>query len=368
MFKSILSEHYISIVRYIEIAVVILLLPLLYNFVPIDKKAAETFYIDASNIESVVDSLEKNGYTVTLIDKMMIQVDHVPQSGWYTLDRHKEGRFSFYRHIYKHPAKTMNIVIFAGESYDELIDRLANDMKLDREKLYQKYKKLSRFKDADIFAGNYIVARKAKEEAVIQYLFDQSHKILDLFIEKNFRNKPDHFELKVLLTIASIIQKESNSIDEMPLISSVIYNRLKKGMKLQMDATLNYGMYAHKIVTPERIKCDISLYNTYKYKGLPPYPLGTIGLDALHAAMFPAKSDHIFFMLKPNGSHKFCATYKEHLENIKVFRAHQKKREKERKALEALLLKSKKMDRNQSKKKVCNTDKENNTSKVNALK
>lgn len=332
MFKSIISEHYISIVRYVEIAAVLLLLPLLYNFIPIDKKASECIYIDASNIESIVNSLEKNAYTVTLIDKIMIQADQMPQSGWYTLDKHKEGRFSFYKHLYKHPAKTMNIVIFAGESYDELIDRLANDMKLDRDKLYQKYKKLSRFKDADIFAGNYILARKAKEEVVMQYLFDQSHKILDLFVEKNFRKKPDHFELKVLLTIASIIQKESNSLDEMPLISSVIYNRLKKNMKLQMDATLNYGMYAHQIVTPERIKTDTSLYNTYKYKGLPPYPLGTIGLDALHAAMFPAKTEHIFFMLKPNGTHKFCATYKEHLENIKVFREHQKKREKEKKA------------------------------------
>ena len=345
MFKSIISEQYIRIVRYAEIALIILLIPLLYHFVPIDKKAAETLYIDAANIESIVTSLEKNGYTVTLIDRMMLQSEALPKSGWYTLDKHKEGRFSFYRHIYRHPTQTMNIVIFAGESYDELIDRLANDMKLDREKLYQKYKKLSRFKDADIFAGHYIVARKADEAAVMQYLFDQSNKILDLFIEKNFRKRPDHFELKVLLTIASIIQKESNSIDEMPLISSVIYNRLRKGMKLQMDATLNYGIYAHQIVTPERIKSDRSFYNTYKYKGLPPYPLGTVSLSALHAAMFPAKTEHLFFMLKPNGSHEFCATYDEHLKNIKRFRAYQKQREKEKKAKEALKAKKEALEK-----------------------
>ena len=224
----------------------------------------------------------------------------------------------------------MKIVIFAGETSKELIDRLANDMKLDKEKLYQAYQKRSHFKEANIFAGHYIVARKIDEENLIFYLFDQSKEILELFIEKNFRNRPDDFEQKVLLTMASIIQKESNSVDEMPLISSVIYNRLKKNMKLQMDATLNYGIYSHKIVTPERIKTDNTFYNTYRYKGLPPHPLSTITIDALQAAMFPAKSDHIFFMLKPNGSHQFCATYDKHLENIKTFREYQKKRAEEK--------------------------------------
>ena len=244
----------------------------------------------------------------------------------------------------------MKIVIFAGETHTELIKRLANDMKLDREKLSQAYEKRSRFKETDIFAGHYVVARKIDEEDLIFYLFEQSGKILDLFIEKNFRSMPDDFEQKVLLTIASIIQKESNSVDEMPVISSVIYNRLKKNMKLQMDATLNYGIYSHKIVTPERIKTDNTFYNTYKYKGLPPHPLGTITIEALQAAMFPDKSEHIFFMLKPDGSHIFCETYEKHLENIKVFRAYQKKRAEEKKKQEA----ENESDRNRSdKNKTC---------------
>ena len=336
MFKKIFSEHYIAIVRFVEITLFLLMLPLLYNFVPIDKNAQNVLYIDGSDIDTVVHSLENNNYTVTLIDKMMIQMDQLPKSGWYSLNKKEHGRFSFFKSIYKNTTETMNIVVYAGETAKELVNRLANDMKLEKEKLYGAYKKKSSFNEADIFAGHYIVARKIDAEGIIFYLFKQSKEILDLFIEKNFRNMPDHFEQKVLLTIASIIQKESNSIDEMPLISSVIYNRLKKNMKLQMDATLNYGIYSHKIVTPERIKTDNTFYNTYKYKGLPPHPLGTITIDALQAAMFPAKSDHIFFMLKPNGSHQFCATYDKHLENIKIFREYQKKRaeEKEKKEKE----------------------------------
>ena len=336
MFKKIFSEHYIAIVRFVEITLFLLMLPLLYNFVPIDKNAHPVLYIDGSSTDTVITSLEKNNYTVTFVDKMMIQADHLPKSGWYSLDKDNSGRFSFFKNIYKYRTESMKIVIFAGETAKELIERLANDMKLDKEKLYQAYQKQSHFKEADIFAGNYIVARKINEENLIFYLFDQSKEILELFIEKNFRNRPDDFEQKVLLTMASIIQKESNSVDEMPLISSVIYNRLKKNMKLQMDATLNYGIYSHKIVTPERIKTDNTFYNTYKYKGLPLHPLSTITIDALHAAMFPAKTKHIFFMLKPDGSHEFCETYEKHLENIKVFRAYQKKRaeEKEKKKME----------------------------------
>ena len=132
----------------------------------------------------------------------------------------------------------------------------------------------------------------------------------------NFTQKPDNSTLRVLLTIASIIQKESNSAKEMPLISSVIFNRLDKGMRLQMDGTLNYGKNSRTIVTPERIKTDTSYYNTYKYKGLPPAPISSVTLDALHAAMHPAKSDYLFFMLKPDGSHTFASSYEKHLKRI----------------------------------------------------
>jgi len=334
MLKSIISKQYMTMVHIIEIILFVLIIPLLYNFVPIDKNASKTFYIDAANKESIVNSLEENGYTVTFVDKIMIQTDKMPQSSWYTLDKHQYGRFNFFRYIYKHQAETMDIVIYAGETHDALLTRLANDLKLDKDRLYEQYKVRSRFEEADIFAGHYRIARKADERSVMVYLFSLSNKMLELFIEKTFKSRPDHFEMKVLLTIASIIQKESNSVQEMSLISSVIHNRLAKNMRLQMDSTLNYGSYSHTIVTPERIKTDTSYYNTYKHKGLPPYPLCTVSLEALRAAMFPEKNVYLFFMLKPDGEHKFCATYDEHLENIRKFRAYQKQQQKEQKEKE----------------------------------
>jgi len=101
-----------------------------------------------------------------------------------------------------------------------------------------------------------------------------------------------------------------------------------------MDATLNYGPYSHTVVTPKRIREDQSLYNTYKHRGLPPAPLSTVTLEALKAAIKPAKANYLFFMLTPSGEHNFTASYKAHLSNIRKFRAYQKEqlKKKEREA------------------------------------
>jgi UPF0755 protein len=101
----------------------------------------------------------------------------------------------------------------------------------------------------------------------------------------------------------------------MKLIASVIYNRLKKGIKLQMDGTLNYGKYSHVIVTPQRIIDDNTKFNTYKFYGLPPTAVAIPSKEAIMAAIFPAKSDYLYFV-KCGKGHVFAKTYKEHLKNI----------------------------------------------------
>jgi UPF0755 protein len=118
------------------------------------------------------------------------------------------------------------------------------------------------------------------------------------------------------ITIASIIQKEAANEKEMPLISAVIYNRLKRKMKLQMDGTLNYGKYSHIKVTPRRIREDNSSYNTYKIAALPPWPVCTVSIAAIKAAIHPAKTDFLYFVKGKDGKHHFSKTYKEHIKAI----------------------------------------------------
>lgn len=119
------------------------------------------------------------------------------------------------------------------------------------------------------------------------------------------------------ITIASIIQKEAANVYEMPLISAVIYNRLRKKMPLQMDGSLNYGKYSHTAVTSARIRNDSTPYNTYRFKGIPPNPIGSVSFDAIKAAISPADVDYLFFVKNPQGTHTFSRDYQEHLKNIR---------------------------------------------------
>jgi UPF0755 protein len=279
-----------------------------------------TFYLEESNTTSVLKKLNKLGYKTYPIDKYVLSLMHGLTSGWYSLEGEKEGRFTFFKNLHLKKVKTMQVKLYAGETSTELTKRLANDMKLDSKKLLDIYREKSLFTEADIFEGRYIIARNADENTTMNYLFDTSNKIFEQFSKNNCKKTLSTLDLKILLIVASIIQKESNLAKEMPLISSVIYNRLEKKMKLQMDGTLNYDKFAHTIVTPERIKTDESRYNTYKYKGLPPAPLSTISIEALKAAYYPQKSDYLFFMLNRDGSHNFAATYKEHLKNVRAFK------------------------------------------------
>lgn len=328
--KEIIAKKYKRFILTMEILMLLLLLPLAYNFVPINK-GTKTFYMPSSDINCVVKTLNVNGYEVTAIDRWMLRFTQVPEEGWYSVEPSSYGRFTFFKNFYKQKThSTMDIVVYAGETKEELISRLANDMKLDKQKLLDRYKILAYFEEADVLAQRYTIARKADENATMQYIFLNSRRKLHQFTQSHFKHIPDMFELKIVYTIASIIQKESNSIPEMPLISSVIYNRLEKGMRLQMDGTLNYGKYAHTIVSPERIKDDESDYNTYKHKGLPPHPLSTVTIEALKASMKPKKSNYLFFMLNKDGTHDFAATYDKHLANIRAFRLYQKERKEKR--------------------------------------
>jgi UPF0755 protein len=123
------------------------------------------------------------------------------------------------------------------------------------------------------------------------------------------------------VTLASIVERESMQTDEMPMIASVFYNRLDKGMKLDSDPTVQYalgynrGSWWTNPLTLEDLKVD-SYYNTYIYPGLPPGPIAAPSLDALRAVAFPAKTPYYYFRAACDGSgrHVFSETFEEHVQ------------------------------------------------------
>jgi UPF0755 protein len=121
-----------------------------------------------------------------------------------------------------------------------------------------------------------------------------------------------------VLIIASMIEKEVVAPEERPLVSAVIYNRLKAGMTLGIDATLRYGLDIPPTESIRQSQLDSdNPYNTRKLAGLPPTPIANPGLASLQAAAHPAKVDYLFFVRKPDKVHHFFTASEREFENYK---------------------------------------------------
>jgi len=123
--------------------------------------------------------------------------------------------------------------------------------------------------------------------------------------------------------LASIIQRETATESEMPLISAVYHNRLKKGMRLQADPTVIYGLGA--AFDGDLTRADLegdTPYNTYTRHGLPPGPICSPGRAALEAAIHPAKAPYLYFVARGDGGHKFSVTYAQHVRAVDKYQRH----------------------------------------------
>lgn len=126
--------------------------------------------------------------------------------------------------------------------------------------------------------------------------------------------------LHELLTIASLIEREVVVEEERPIVAGVIYNRLEKGMPLQIDATVQYALGEQKErLLEEDLKID-SPYNTYQIPALPPGPIASPSLSSIRAALEPEETEYFYYVTKKDGSntHLFARTFDEHQRNIRI--------------------------------------------------
>ncbi len=118
--------------------------------------------------------------------------------------------------------------------------------------------------------------------------------------------------LHKVVTVASLIEREAKTQEDRPRIAGVLENRLKKRMKLEIDATVLYALGRHKQrVYFKDLRVD-SPYNTYRHAGLPPGPIASPGTRSLQAALAPEKNDFLYYVARPNGSHYFTRTRLDH--------------------------------------------------------
>lgn len=177
-----------------------------------------------------------------------------------------------------------------------------------------------------LFSKDYVVYERSSPGELLAIFYNALN---EFFVDSlGVRAKQIGFTRHEILTLASIIKGETNLEEEMPIISGVYHNRLRIGMRLQADPTIQYLLPGGwRRLLYEDLEID-SPYNTYKYSGLPPGPINNPGAKAILAALYPEDNRYLYFVADGNGGHKFGKTLAEHNRNVKEFRKQFKKQNK----------------------------------------
>jgi len=281
-------------------------------------QTSRVVYIPRGSVSQIISYLDNNNFQIIKnVDKYLLFFIGKPQFGWIDIGETKLSRGDFFYKLSHSKAAMKTLTLIPGETTKVFLKETSKEFNLSFGKLYKFFTQSSPFKEGFLVPESYNLPLGISEKHLIYYLIGLSKKIHKERSLKIFGEYQQDKWYKYLI-VASIIQKEAANRTEMPIVSSVIYNRLKKGMKLQMDGALNYGLYSHVRVTPKRIKKDTTTYNTYKFKGLPKYPVCNVGKDAIIAAIFPKKTDYLYFVKNSKGVHSFSKTYKRHKRYVKL--------------------------------------------------
>lgn len=163
--------------------------------------------------------------------------------------------------------------------------------------------------------STYYLPENAKEQDILAMMVKEFDKQLTPEMRNDVMSS--HQSLRDIVNMAAMVEREATFKEEMPLIAGVFIKRVRMGMPIQSDTTIQYILGEQKKeITFEDLKLD-SPYNTYTHKGLPPGPIANPSMDALRAVLHPVITDYLYFVADKDGHHQFTKTYEEHLAMIK---------------------------------------------------
>ncbi len=304
-----------------------LLLYVAYSFLPVyvEEKTVEIPY-GTSTIE-IVNMLHRKGL---IRSRLSFAIIHA-----FRKEKLEAGEYEFKGyvtpfHVYEKLSRGIHklhriVVVEGSDIYDiaEMLDRKGICRKEDFLK-YATSKEVSRgyglsspTMEGFLFPDTYLFSKNTHPIKVIDTMYRN-------FLEKTAEMRPKVIEkglsLEEWVTVASMVEKETFWEHEKPLVAAVIYNRLKRRMKLQIDPTVIYALKRqgkwNGNLRKEHLQID-DPYNTYVYFGLPPTPICNPGLTSLRAALEPAKVRYLYFVIDPKRRrHIFSTTYSQHRRNV----------------------------------------------------
>lgn len=157
-----------------------------------------------------------------------------------------------------------------------------------------------------LFPDTYFFSKNYDPKTIIKKMYERLLKAFDDTMWAHMKAK--HISLHEVLTLASIIEKETANSEEKAIVSSVYHNRLRLNMRLQADPTVIYGLRNFSGKLSRKDLREFHDYNTYMIYGLPKGPISSVSLASIKAALWPKESDYLYFVSRNDGSHEFCAT------------------------------------------------------------
>jgi len=175
-----------------------------------------------------------------------------------------------------------------------------------------------------LFPSTYEFTRHNSCEQIAKRMVENFRAVWDSVKPTDSQPLPGGLTPIQVVTLASLVERETPDAEERPLVAGVFYNRLRKGSPLQCDPTVQYALalagHPVKDVKPKDLRVD-SPYNTYTHAGLPPGPIANPGEASLRAALAPATTDYLYFVANDEGGHFFARTLAEHNRNVARLRS-----------------------------------------------
>lgn len=278
---------------------------------------------EGATARQIGEQLEKDGIIRSAsffrIAARLMEFDRKIHAGTHWVDA-SETTLTILRQLLSGGLRVTKVTIPEGLTIREIADLLAAQLPLEPDSLValaydsacvERYafpgaSSLEGF----LFPDTYFFDASSAAHAAIRTM---TSRFRELFADE-MKARADTLGMSLLdvITLASIIEKEAVLDDERAIVSQVFHKRLKLGYKLGADPTVKYAMeHQPRRLSLRDIEMD-SPYNTYKYTGLPPGPICSPGIDAIRAALWPAKTDYLYFVSNWDGTHTFTKTLREH--------------------------------------------------------